>query len=552
MPERISGTQGVGVSRTDSTAERRCNMKRSGGVTRRDFLRYTGLSMGVAGGLSLFPYSRLFAQGPKYGGVFRPASVGYPVIRTLDPALASLICEDQTVWAIYNGLVRFDADMNIVSDLAQTWSMANETTYRFKLHPGIKFHDGEECTAEDVVFSLERVRNPATGSPHKDKLKEVDQIRAVDKETVEILTKQPFAPMLSYLCNARTGTQIVSRKAVEKFGADFGKNPVGTGPFKLVDWKPGEKVEFVKHDKYFMKGLPYVDRMTEVLIAEESTATNALLSKDVDFLSSVLFSDVKTLEETKGVKVVSQSGLNIRFVMMNCKAKPFDDPYVRQAFAHTVDKKQMLDAVLYGQGTAAEGIIPPAIKWAAHPELKAQSFNPEMAKELLKKSRYSKAEQGFSVLTWGTGWWKRLAEIVAAQASEILSIAVKVEVIEAGAVATRYQKGDFQSGVWGWRGLVEPDEYAYENFHSKGSKNQSNYSNSKVDEFLEKARVTTDKGKRAGYYHEAEEIIAKEAPYIFCFNQMEYNAYLEPVKGFIQLPFNAFGQQFDRVWLDRS
>ncbi|MEW6264482.1 MAG: ABC transporter substrate-binding protein [Thermodesulfobacteriota bacterium] len=528
------------------------NGLRKKGMTRREFMKLSGAAMGAIGASNLFPSGSLLAAQAKPGGHFKPASVGYPVIRTLDPALASLICEDQTVWAIFNGLVRFDMDMNIVPDLAQSWTMPNETTYRFKLQPGIRFHDGGECTAEDVVFSLDRVRNPATGSPHKDKLKEVDQIRAVDKGTVEIITKQPFAPMLSYLCNARTGTQIVRRQAVEKLGADFGKNPVGTGPFKLVEWKPGEKVEFVKHDKYFMKGLPYVDRMTEVLIAEESTATNALLSKDVDFLSSVLFSDVKTLEATKGIKVVSQSGLNIRFTMMNCKAKPFDDPYVRQAFAHTVDKKQLLDAVLYGQGTVAEGIIPPAIKWAAHPNLKEQSFNPEMAKQLLKKSKYSKADLAFSILTFGTGWWKRWAEIVAAQTSEILSINVKPEVLDGGTVATRLQKGDFQSGVWGWRGLVEADEYAYENFHSKGSKNYSHYSNTKVDELLEKARVSTDKGKRAGYYHEAEEIIAKEAPYIFCFNQMEYNAYLESVKDFVQLPFNAFGQQFDRVWLDRK
>jgi len=350
-------------------------------IDRRTFLKYAGFSLGAIGVCSAFPRASVFGSSPKTGGHFKPASVGYPVIRSLDPALSGLICESQTVWAMFNALLRFDADMNIVPDLAQSWSTPDDSTYIFTLFPGIKFHDGTECTAEDVVFSLERVRDPGTGSPHKDKLLEVEAIQAVDKRTVKITTKRPFAPMLSYLCNARTGTQIVSKKAVEKYGAEYGKNPVGTGPFKLVDWKPGEKVEFVKHGQYFMKGLPYVDKVTQFLIAEESTATNAIMSKDVDLLSSVLFSDIKALQETAGVKIVRQPGLNIRFVMMNCKSKPFDDVFVRKAFAHAFDRKQLMDAVLYGEGVLANGIIPPSIKWAHHPTLDAQAFRPGEARE---------------------------------------------------------------------------------------------------------------------------------------------------------------------------
>lgn len=525
-------------------------MKRPTGISRRDFIKYSGLSLGVLGASTFLPNGKLLAASPKYGGHFKPASVGYPVIRSLDPAISSLICEHQTTWVMFNALVRFDADMNIVPDLAQSWSLPDEKTYEFKLFEGIKFHDGTDCTAEDVVFSLERVRDPSTGSPHKDKLLEVDEIRALDKNTVRITTKKPFAPFLSYLCNARTGTQIVSKKAVEKYGADFGKNPVGTGPFKLVDWKPGEKLEFVKHEKYFMKGLPYVDKVTEYLIQEESTATNAIMSKDVDLLSSVLFSDIKALQETKGIEVIKQPGLNIRFVMLNCQKKPFDDLNFRKAFAHSFDRKHLLDAVLYGEGVIAHGIIPPSIKWAFHPTLNAQFFNPEKAREYLKKSKYGKTDLNFSILTFGTGWWKRWAEIIAAQSSEVLGVSVKVDVLESGAVATRLQTGDYQSGVWGWRGLVEPDEYAFDNFHSKGTKNQSKYVNPKVDELLEKARTTLAQSERAKSYHMAEEVIADEAPYAYCFIQMEHNALRSPVKGFVQLPFNAFGQQFDRVWLD--
>jgi peptide/nickel transport system substrate-binding protein len=124
-----------------------------------------------------------------------------------------------------------------------------------------------------------------------------------------------------------------------------------------------------------------------------------------------------------------------------------------------------------------------------------------------------------------------------------------VEVLEAGTVTTRYQEGNFQGGVWGWLGLVEPDEYAYENYHSKGTKNYVKYNNPKVDDLLDKARTTLDRSQRAKYYHQAEEIIGEEAPGAFCFTNLVHNAMKDFVMGFTQLAFSGFGQQFDRVWL---
>jgi peptide/nickel transport system substrate-binding protein len=520
-------------------------------LSRREFLKYAGLTVGAMGASSFFSTPNLFAANRKVGGHFKPACVGYTLIRSLDPALCAWIGEQQIESTMFNSLLRFDKKMNIVSDLAQSWTVVNDTTYRFKLFPGIIFHDGETCTADDVVFSLERVRDPKTGSPNQGKLNEVSEIKALDKYTVEITTKRPFAPLLAYLCNARTGTQIISRKAFEKYGSDFAQKPIGTGPFKMVDWKPGEKFEFVKHPQYFMKGLPYLDKVTEYIIPEESASTNAIVAGDVDLLSTVLFSDVKTLEGTKGIKVIKEPGLNCRFFILNCQTKPFDDIYARQAFAHSFNRKNLIDAVIYGEGVEIQGIIPPAIEWAYHPKLKAQTFDPGNARNLLKKSKYKKADLNFTILTWGTGWWKRWAEIVAAQASEVLDIQIKVEALEAGTVNTRTQKGDFTCTVWGWLGFVEPDEYAYENFHSKGTRNYYKYNNPKVDDLLDKARTTMKKVERAKYYNRAEEIIGEEAPAVFCFSNLALNALRDYVMDFVPIPFSAFGQQFDRVWLTK-
>jgi peptide/nickel transport system substrate-binding protein len=528
------------------------NKRRAGGnLNRREFLKIAGMTAGAIGASPLFPYTDVLAATPKAGGTLKASPVGFTVIRSLDPALCAWLAEQQIEGTMFNSLVRFDADMNIVPDLAESWTTPSDLVYRFKLFPGIKFHDGEECTSEDVVYSLERVRNPATGSPHRDKYSEVDQIKALDKLTVEITTKKPFAPLLSYLCNARTGSQIISKKAVEKYGADFGKKPVGTGPFKIVDWKPGEKIDFVKHSSYFMKGLPYLDNVTQVLIQEESSAANAILSGDVDLVSMILFSDVKSMEGAKGVKVVRGPGLNVRFFLLNTQKKPFDDIHVRQAFAHSFDRKQLISAVIYGEGVEIQGVIPPAFKWASHPDLKTQTFNPEKARELLKKSKYQKNDLNFTILTWGTGWWKRWAEIVAAQSSEVLGVEIRVESVEANTATTRNQKGDFTCSVWGWLGLVEPDEYAYDNFHSKGAKNYAKYNNPKVDDLLEKARTTMNRAARAKFYNQAEEIIGEEAPVAFCFSNHLHNVMRDYVADYVQVPFNPLGSQLDRVWLTK-
>ena len=207
------------------------NKRREGeSLNRREFLKVAGMTAGAIGASHLFPHTHLYAATPKAGGTLKASPVGFTVIRSLDPALCAWLAEQQIEGTMFNSLVRFDADMNIVPDLAQSWTMDNDLVYRFKLFSGIKFHDGEDCTAKDVVYSLERVRNPATGSPHRDKYSEVDQIKALDKLTVEIRTKRPFAPLLSYLCNARTGSQIVSKKAVEKYGADYGKSRILPNP----------------------------------------------------------------------------------------------------------------------------------------------------------------------------------------------------------------------------------------------------------------------------------------------------------------------------------
>jgi peptide/nickel transport system substrate-binding protein len=336
---------------------------------------------------------------------------------------------------------------------------------------------------------------------------------------------------------------------VESYGEGFMRNPVGTGPFQFVEWKPGEGVYTKKFKDYFKKDLPYLNAVDFILVPEESTGTTAILGGDIDITSTALFSDVRVLEKSKEANVLKSTGLNCRMIVINNKAKPFDDIFVRQAFVHAYDRDALIKAVIFGEGVQSQGLIPKAIKWAYDPNLKVQFFNPPKARALLAKSKYKKEEIEISILAWGVGWWKRWGEIVASQAAEVLGVKVKVEIFESGTVYTRLREQNFQCSVWGWLGLVEPDEYLYLNFHTKGSKNYAQYSNPRVDDLLEKARTILDKEKRAAYYHEVEQIVGEEAVNGFCFNSNVHNILRNNVKGFVQIPFSAFGQQFDKTWL---
>ena len=226
----------------------------------------------AAAGLAALPESRLaWAQS---GKTLRAGIAGYNVINTLDPGKASLIPEFYVIWALYNALVKFDGKMNIVPDLAETYKVAEDGTLEIKLRPNIKFHDGSACTTDDVKFSLERILDEKFASPNRSKVSAVDKIEIVDPLTLRLHTKEPFAPLLTFLANARTGTQILPRAAVQAApGDDFGKKPIGTGAYMLKEWRPGERLSLAAFDGYFA-GAPKIATVDMPLIAEESSGVS--------------------------------------------------------------------------------------------------------------------------------------------------------------------------------------------------------------------------------------------------------------------------------------
>jgi peptide/nickel transport system substrate-binding protein len=216
----------------------------------------------------------------------------------------------------------------------------------------------------------------------------------------------------------------------------------------------------------------------------------------------------------------------------------------------------LIDVVYSGDAVESIGPIPPPLKWVYDPTLQEQAFNPEKAKALLSKSKYSKKEindMSIYVEGFGTGWWKRFAEVASYQISQVLGIEIKPRISEYGALVERVKVGSYSMQVIGFLGLVEVDEYLYDNYHTTGSLNQRlnrNYSNNEVDRLLDKGRQTLNLEERANYYKKAQKIIVEEAPDIFCFHANITQAFRENIKGFVQTAYNGYGAQFEEVWIE--
>jgi peptide/nickel transport system substrate-binding protein len=482
------------------------------------------------------------------GSTLRAGITGYNVINTLDPGKMSLIPEAYIVWALFNGLMKLDANSNPVPDLAESFSVVDNNTIEFKLRRGVKFHDGSDMTSDDVKFTLERVLDEKTNSPNRSKVSALTRIDVPDAHTVRLVTKEPFAPLLTFLSNARTGTQIVPRKGVTAAGDEFGKRPVGTGAYMLRDWRPGERVTVSAFPGYF-GGSPRIETVDMPLIAEESSGVTALLGNQIDMTSTAPFADIPNLERNAAVTVMKQPGLNCRVISLNNRRAPFDDPVFRRACSMAFDRNAMVRAVLFGEGVVAHGLIPPSIGYAfGGTQRPLCTFDPARAKAELAKSKYPNGAEA-EILTWGQSWWKRMAEVFVAQCNQTLGTKFTVQVTEANTVFQRHRSGEYQGSVWGWLGLLDADEYLFEMLHSTGWRNFYGYANPRFDDLVTRARSELDQAKRGALYKEAENVMTEEMPILPLFVSNVHNLMNKRVQGFRQLPYSNFGDQFGHMTL---
>lgn len=513
------------------------------GINRRQTLKLGAGALGLGTIGAPFWKGTAQAQAP----TLRAAITGFNVINTLDPAKASLIPEFYIIYGVFNSLLKFNAKMEIAPDLAESFSIVDPKTLEFKLRKGVKFQDGSDFSADDVKFSIERVLDEKTASPNRGKLQSITNITIVGSDTIRLETKAPFAPLLNYMTNTRTATQIVSRNALKTMGDEaFGKNPVGTGRYRIKDWKSGEMIELMGFAGAF-EGGPKIMNVRCPMIAEESSGMTAILGNQVDLTSTAPFADIPTLEQKQDIRVIKQAGLNTRYIALNNKKAPFDDVHFRRAVSMAFDRNVLVKAVIFGEGIATPGILPPSM-WPDNKPAVSDwvQFNPERARAEFAKSKYKPGQEG-TILIWGSNWWRRIGEIFVGQVNQVLGTKLSVQASDFNAGYARAKAGDYDAMVMGWLGFVDPDEFMGEMVGSKGFRNIHSYASEKMDALLEKGRMELDPMKRKLVYREAELLMLDDMPLLPCFTSNVHNLMRANASGFTQLPYSNFADQFGTV-----
>lgn len=447
--------------------------------------------------------------------------------KSLDPHATNDQPSSRVTKQIYNTLVFATEDMEIVPALAESWEKVDDLTWEFKLAQGVKFHNGEELKASDVKFTFERMLASPSVSHI---LGPVTEINAVDDYTVQIITSEPFAPLLAHLTH--TASSILNEKAVTEAGDDYGQKPVGTGPFMLADWQSGDKITLERFDDYF-QGPASVKTVVFRNVPEGTNRTTGLETGEIDIAYDVEPIDKRIVEETNGLELIEGPSLSSQYLGFNTKKAPFDNVKVRQAINYAVNVQEIIDVALEGAGEVAKSPLMELI-FGANMDIEGYEYNVEKAKELLKEAGY---ENGFTTSIWTNDnpVRVRIAEIVQGQLKEV-GIDAKIEQLEWGAYLERTAAGEHDMFILGWTTVTGDADYGlYALYHSGqhgDAGNRTFYSNPEVDRLLDIGKTEVDQDKRLEAYKEAQELIVADAPQLFLYFQNQNVGENSAIEGF--------------------
>lgn len=518
-------------------------------LTRRDVLK-TGAALagvGAAAGIGLMPKP---AHAAKYGGDLRIARGQES--DTLDPQKTVLLASHEIMWQIYDPLIYLDEKGEVYPGAAIAWSFANDNkTVIFKLRPGVEFHDGSPFNAEAVAWSFNHHLDPETASPNTWMYGPIDGVEVIDDMTIAYNYKDLFVPLwvgLSYSYCAP-----ISRAAVEKFGDQFGRNPVGTGPFKFDSWRPDQGIKLVRNEKhdwatpwYKNKGKAYLDSVEYVVIPEDATRLAALETGEVHVISGTesLPSDkIKRLSNTPGLKTFSRPAVGVFEFMINTQHEPLGDVRVRRAIAHAIDKEKIITLALDGQGKAAYSAV--ATSYAQYnpksPELD-YAFDVDKAKALLAEAGHG---DGLTLTYLNVDGFTKQAEIIQQNLSAV-GIEMKISNYPVAEWFPLAGKGDFDL-TFCYYTYSDPD-LIYPFFISGGGLNFSFHTNQELDDLNNIQRTSFDADKRKDALYRMQEIIIDQAYWVNLWEGNYLAVMKEEVMG-LELDVVGF-HHLQEIWLD--
>ncbi len=417
----------------------------------------------------------------------------------------------------------FDGKMSVVGNLASEWKWNDPSTFQFNLRQGVKFHNGKELTMADVKYTIERIKDPATGSRIAAYLDAVDSVEVVDPYTGIIHLKYPFAPLETYVLEK---VYIVPENA----GDEMKTNPVGTGPFKFKEWVKGEKVVLEKNPDYWKSGKPILDQLVFQFFPQYQTALNSFRAKNTDIILWLNNADADPLKKEPGVRIEEMGLFGNFYAGFNVTHPPFDNPKVREAIKLGIDKKLVLDRAQLGYGSTVD------INETEDSPFYVSDFNYqrniEKAKQLLAEAGYPDGFEADLIIPL-TPTEGPIGEAVAYSLSEIgLNITpVKLKVPEY--IDQVFVRKDYPFMICGYAGVPDPDFWDYTYLHTTGSTNVFHYSNETVDRLLEQARSNPNLEERKTLYKQVfDEAYNKDNVVVWLINEYRFTAVQDYVKDF--------------------
>jgi len=471
---------------------------------------------------------------PAYGDTRIEASIGN--VSSLIPNITSDSASHEVGDFMYNGLVTLGKDLEITGELAKSWGFTKDClTLDFKLHENVRWHDGQPFTADDVVFTWETTMNPRTPSPYKSDFQDVSRVEARGPYDVRVTYKRPYAkallswalPMLPRHLLDRWVREGKLREAPQNWTA-----PVGTGPYRFKEMKSGEKVVVVANPDYF-RGKPRISRIVYRIIPSQATIFLELKARGVDVAGLTALQYKRQTEYPAFEKAYNKfryPGAGYTYLGFNLKDPRFADRRVRQAFAHAINKQELLDGVVLGLGRRATGPFRPGT-WADNPNVKGVPYDLARAQELLAEAGWKTRNSDgllvkdgvpftFELLTnQGNDERKKVAEIIQASLREI-GVGVEIRILEwAALLKDHIKKRQFQAIILGWGTGADPDQYVVWHSSQMGPDelNHISYANPEVDALLEAGRSSCVQADRVRYYHRLHQVLSDDQPLVFLY-----------------------------------
>lgn len=434
---------------------------------------------------------------------------------TLDPSQmldgeSAKVCD-----MVYDTLVQYrGATTDIEPALAETWeSSADGLTWTFHLRQGVQFHDGMPLNANAVVFSLSRP-NALSRSFYEEF---IDRITALDDFTVQIHLKTPYAPFISTMASSENA--IVSPAAVAHFGESFGNNPIGTGPFKFVQWDRSDQIVLTANDTHWA-GKPAIDRLIFRSIPNNSERYMELQEGNIHIMEFPNADDLATIRGDTRLELLMQPSLNVGYLAMNMEKPPFDNLKVRLAINHAINKAEIIERLYQGTGIPAKGPIPPTL-WSYDDSIEDYAYNPELAKQLLAEAGYP---NGFETTLWALPiprpYIPNGQAFAEALQSDLRNIGIVANIVtyDWDTYLNKTEVGEHDMAMLGWSAGADPDSFFYYLLSKTTAKipalNIAFYKSDEMQDVLDRARMSTDRSERIELYQQAQAIFHRDVPWV--------------------------------------